>query len=621
MASPRNSPNARILQVETPSDVVEEGLKEGLSGDRLPELSLDIDDGTLARNINTSIASGNQLHDDVKNVQDLNEDYYLGKQTDASVTTSKKKVRTIENRIFFSLESLVPVVTDRPPEPLVFSDDEDYEFARNLERVLIGKYQDEDMEDTFRVVVRHWSLYKLGATKLVHDTVENDFKVVFARPQRLIFDPRGTDEINSRFIAELVEETLEEVMTKYDEKREEIAQYINMQNNGLPVVSETPLNYWEFWTNEFVAWKLGDIILDKGKNPFWDWDNQQNNFIKRPIKPYFLMHRMFTLGKSVYDDTSLVEQAKTIQDGINKTHWAISDDLADRGTIVGSQEGIAKDELGKYRGETGEKISIEKGNWRDMIGRLEPKQVSPYAIPYKQELSFQSDNVIGSHATLRGERQGAETFSGRALLKESDTGRAAPISKILDKMAKRLYNAIVQYIKLYYTEDNFVPYVGSDGATELLRIKSADIKQGMKIQVRPGSTLPLDKFVQRNEAMELANMGQIDPITLFEKLGWPKPVESAKRVFLFEQVKNGAIPPDILFPGITQEIQQKMAESQEAGQSVAQEAGVGVEVPGPENVPPELVDLLAGVNAEGGEFTPPPEEVAAGLAAAREGGV
>ena len=89
---------------------------------------------------------------------------------------------------------------------------------------------------------------------------------------------------------------------------------------------------------------------------------------------------------------------------------------------------------------------------------------------------------------------------------------------------------------------------------------------------------------------------------------------------LFNQVTAGTLPPDILFPGVTQEIQQKIAESQQAGQSVVEEGAPSTEVPtaeGTPEVPPELVELLAGVNAEGGEFIPPQEEVAAGLAATR----
>ena len=58
----------------------------------------------------------------------------------------------------------------------------------------------------------------------------------------------------------------------------------------------------------------------------------------------------------------------------------------------------------------------------------------------------------------------------------------------------------------------------------------------------------MDKVSQRAEALELAQMGQIDPITLFEKLDWPDPRESAKRFFLWKT------KPMALFPELAEEL-------------------------------------------------------------------
>jgi hypothetical protein len=44
---------------------------------------------------------------------------------------------------------------------------------------------------------------------------------------------------------------------------------------------------------------------------------------------------------------------------------------------------------------------------------------------------------------------------------------------------------------------------------------------------------PKDEVSEMNQAIELANTGWLDPITLFKKLNYPDPMETAKMVTLF----------------------------------------------------------------------------------------
>ena len=83
---------------------------------------------------------------------------------------------------------------------------------------------------------------------------------------------------------------------------------------------KSKVKYVEFWggNGEWVVWKFGRYILEKKKNPNFDYgdmggnNGQTFNLFKKPRKPYLTLS-VFNLGKTVYDYCSLDEQGKTIK--------------------------------------------------------------------------------------------------------------------------------------------------------------------------------------------------------------------------------------------------------------------------------------------------------------------
>ena len=56
------------------------------------------------------------------------------------------------------------------------------------------------------------------------------------------------------------------------------------------------------------------------------------------------------------------------------------------------------------------------------------------------------------------------------------------------------------------------------------------IENNIKIIVKSGTTLPTDELSKRREALELWGMGALDPVTLFQRLKFPNPEETAKKL-------------------------------------------------------------------------------------------
>jgi len=295
---------------------------------------------------------------------------------------------------------------------------------------------------------------------------------------------------------------------------------------------------------------------------------------------------------------------------------------------------ISKEELEKYTGRRGEKLWGESGSdIRSGLQRLPPKDIHPVTVQIKGELSNQADSIMGTHATTRGERAGAETYGGRVLLKEANTGRVAPVSQALERAAFRLFSLWIQMIKVMWTEERIVSYSDEKGSADIVRFQGDMVKPGLKLRIKPGSMLPKDKFVERNEALELLGAGRIDDETLFEKLGHPNPKESAKKVFIQNAVLTGTIlqpgfldTAEILFEGIKEEIIEILKESGAPVPMVHQLMGLPPEMPPdqmppdqmppdqmpPDQMPPSGEDPLAGLDVGSLPQAPPLDDGAAG---------
>lgn len=561
---------ADIIKTKTQKEAVED------KDEILDELSLDIKDTELVSLINKRIEKARKDYDELDRIGNENENYWLGKQIDIKKLRDFKS-RVVENVIFQSVETIVPIITSKTPEPIVKSESntpESVAQAKNIQRILLHMFEKEKMKGKFQMIARHNIIRRIGILKYKYDPDTDNIVTEYVLPQNILIDKNGD------FVAEYLEDSLSDILKKFPEKADEIIKEFGLRGEMKPDGSydletlepeglATKIKYVEFWTDEYVVWKYKSLIFKKLKNPNFDYtgvekkvvdENGQElepeiyyyNFFDKPKKPY-IFYSVFNLGKNVWDDTSLIEQGIPLQDVINKRQRQIDDNFSDNGVLMGSGDFITKEELGKYAGDPEDKIWVEHGNPAEGIGRLSPKQLAPFCYESLQGLKSSIDNVLGVHSTTRGERQGKETLGGRQILREADFGRIDLLVRGLEEVADELYKAWAHMIKVYFTQIHYARIIGKDGAQQVIEYSRSSVEQGIEISVREGSTLPVDKISQRQEALDLFQQGGIDPITLFEKLEWPDPLESAKRLFLW---KND---PLSLFPDLKE---QMMAEQE-----------------------------------------------------------
>jgi len=104
----------------------------------------------------------------------------------------------------------------------------------------------------------------------------------------------------------------------------------------------------------------------------------------------------------------------------------------------------------------------------------------------------------------------------------------------------------------WYDEERWIPYTDEDGEPAIERVVGPELIIPAKLTVVSGSTMPVSRIQQRDEAITLADKGHIDTEELLKKLEWEDRKNVLKRLqagpiaaFLNKLSKLGT-PQDLL---------------------------------------------------------------------------
>ena len=483
----------------------------------------------------------------------LNENFEIGGGSLYSFQTPYR-----DNRIFISTETLASQVVGRIPYPEVtegMDSEASRELAGQYERILFKVAEDNFIKAKVQMAARHLIIgYRLGVVKVVWDTNAGilnkegehlgDIYINYIRPHRITLDAEAFDTSNVPLIAESCNVTLEELGWMYPDKKDDLWKKVAGKEGGETPNLGTRLDYHEIWFSfmddegsrgEAVAFKYEDLILDYGINPNFNYDveGSKSNFFDSPKKPYILFNYL-RLGRWAMDDTSLTEQAATLQDVLEKRGRQIVDN-ADQATAtrVFNTMQIKASDAQKYVGDPKQNILV-KGDVRTAFARFPAPELPKYVLEDKYDARREIDNIFGTHAPLRGEKTESPTLGQEVLSQRTDLGRLAPLTENLENGSSLVYQHITQLYKVYATETHIRKYTGEDGKSVFVEFSSDKIEDGIQIRVRAGSLAAEDKLSDRKEAVELAKIGgRIDPLTFAEKWHFEKPREFAKRLVYY----------------------------------------------------------------------------------------
>jgi hypothetical protein len=526
----------------------------------LDELRLDMEDEKLIELKDEWLKKWNKYYSsEIKSKQEDNEKYWLGKQFEGA----KVEDRTImDNVIFEAVETFLPIATKQSPEPNVKGDnsEEGNALAKKVQGMLVYQADIQRIKLKLKKVCRFWSLYLLGAVEVSWSLNENDIYTEVVRPQRLILDPEGTVtedmQYDGEYVGKYITESASKIIKRFPKSIELIKKAVESKMGS-------KITYIKWMTEDYWFWTLGNEILGKIKNPHWNYEEEvittdeygeqtskmvpgKNHFAYPKIPVVFFS--VFNLGKHPFDDTSLIGQNLANQDIINKRQAQIDKNVdgMNGGYIVsGEKSGLTQEQTASAIEaiRQGGALWIANGDpqtavYKSVASSL-PSDIFTNLMDTREELR----NIFGVRGSSPQGTMNEQTLGGKQIIKEQDASRiGGGISEYLEQFCDQVFNWWVQMMYVYYTEEHLGSIIGKDKATEFISLSNLEFNSRLMVSVKEGSLIPKDEFQEANTALMLAQSNLIDPISLYDKLGFPDPQAQAERLYVWSSA------PQLLFP-------------------------------------------------------------------------
>jgi hypothetical protein len=518
-------------------------------------------------------------HDEMLPKQKMCEEYYKGNQTSRDLQPDYLS-NVVENRLFEAVETIAPITTASAHHFLVLpgSDDEkSVEKANKLAKVLERKYQTLEMQKKLEQVVRHIMLYRFGVMKWCWDEVKDDIDVKVIDPRLILIPKMRLDPHELPYKIEIQEYTKAEIKEYFPKVKIDEISVESSVDVGETTKKKKLYKVYEVWTGEMVAWICNDKVLDRKANPYWDFEGESkkyidtskekmkigeklvfSNHLDRPTDPY-VFFTTFDVSDGPVAPISLAEIGIPILDAINVQKRQIIDNLRrlGNGQVKVDSDAMSQEEAENITNEVGLIIRGEGVSSQNKVSREPgvPLPAGHFDNLTHSETVF--DNLMGVHGATRGSAD-SNTLGQDMMSRQQDYTRVDLITRILNRGVARLANGLVQLMRMYYDESKVIKILGEDGAVEFVRLNQDDIEDWIEIEVRSGQSLPMDKVSIRTEAVQLWQLGALDPVSLYERLEFTNPEKYANRLMAY---KAGQL---------TQETQMKLQAEMQMAQMNAQ---------------------------------------------------
>lgn len=549
-------------------------LETGLKQD-LPVLALDVPDRDLIQNFKRWEKESLAYWNDPKGYnleyrRKRNKAYYLGKQIDKSKLYSFQ-VPFIDNELFVATETITAYTTSSDPSAEVLPENDSVQskvMAEELEWGLNVHSQKFELSTKIEQVERSMFLQYVGVLKLYYDPEADDIVPRVVDPTKIVFDQSCRQGDNPLFISELCEATLQQIINMFPEKKDEIMKQCD-RVRMTPKLANSIYTYKEVWftqidddgETECVAWYMGDLLLDKKKNPnfiYRDDGVQITNYLTRAEKPYIIFNFMND-GSHVIDQTSPFEQAIPLQDILNKRGRQIVENADTANAIlVLKSNAITSEEAENITRDPNQILLLnvsESEPLQNAYGAIDPHLLPNYVLNDKQDVKNAIHEIMGTPAQFRGsdDSTNVSTLGEAQMVRSQASGRQDAIIRALERGLDKYYKMLVQMMKVWYDTPKHFACRDNDGKFVQVELSRERIPDVAWVTVEHGTTQKQDKNRQENVAMTLAKLGLIDPYNLFKDLGMKNADQRYETLVKFK------MSPDSLSEEVRAENQNRVA--------------------------------------------------------------
>ncbi len=276
----------------------------------------------------------------------------------------------------------------------------------------------------------------------------------------------------------------------------------------------------------------GEIVLDDMSNP-----NINPNIPEDKAQMTYLYSRFpFAAANSAKDGVSGwgmsdLEQLEWLQTEFNKalSQLVLEKDRAARRKIINPKtSGVPNEQFTNFPGIINPVNSLEGQAIRYLDYPQIPVDITA-AITLFKDLFF---IVSGAFDIDQAQIPGRNVIAYKAiaaLMERAATmmrGKIRSYSRLIRERG-RMY---LSHVMNFYTEDRWITASQEDGTMVPMKIRGSDLIMPAKLTVVTGSTMPISRVAQREEAMELFKLRAIDGQELLTKLDWGSRGDVIKRM-------------------------------------------------------------------------------------------
>jgi hypothetical protein len=459
------------------------------------------------------------------------------------------KVRT-------NLETVIPIATQKSPEPEIKvrslqgigSPKRISQIKRNTAEFLKTFWEyDAYMQKRMEQGLRNYYCQGYIAVKYLFNPALGTYEVYIPKMGSLIFPILDTcDPDQIPFMIEKVSDRYGDLISKFfkdedgqiDETR--VADFKLIL--GKDCADDDKIDYIEYWEKELVSWQYKDFNLGIEPNPNFNRgvegaESEVVNHFKFPKIPY-IIENVYSFGDKIADDTTPIETTKSLANNVNRTKRQIdlNQDDSNGQAIYNADYLSAADIDGADRSRQNKIIARSQNGDPVQIGNVmtyvSARGIGPEAINNMAHSEMQIDNEFGTHSVTRGEQQMTETATGRQVLKDSDKEKNSPITRMIERLSQKLFDALIQMIYVFGDEDYILFDEKADPSVETSVSRKLFEGYEVKVQVKDGSTVPRNPAVMKAEIVDLTKNGLAALVDMYKDLGYDDYEGRAKRVFM-----------------------------------------------------------------------------------------
>ena len=478
-----------------------------------------------------------------------NKIYYSGSEYQSGLNTKKG---VASNLIFEGEETFLPEALAKNPEPVVWSDNtpEGEEASNQIKSILQYKADTMVLRKKLGIVLRHWGIYFIGIVKYGWDKKNRDFTIQVRNPKNFVWDGDAYVDETGRYIGDFLGERCTVTAKKLIELFPKSESYITLKVDSK---LGTKTTYTEWWNDEYCFSTFEDEVLDKHKNEFFNYPKVEKNtedekeaygleedetvtpgknHFSQPVMPY-TMFSVFTLQEQPHDITNLIEQSIPQQDRIIDRDFQISRNLRSGNNSLIMDDRFFTIETAKQGAN-----AIEDGD--PILGNIEgvkrlPASPLPSGILEAQEVDKQTlRGIFGTSGITPQEQSSTSTARGMILNQDQDSSRiGGGIGESLEQFADSVFNWMLQLMYVFYDEPHYAAIVGQGNAVSYVKVVNSDINRQFVVSVSPNSMAPKDEISVQNQAVSLFTGHSLDPLSLFQKLNFSDPQETALKTAIW----------------------------------------------------------------------------------------